>query len=359
VWLNEIQAGRGGVLGGPARLLLRILSAGWWLGHHARRALYRLGLKRTRSLPVPVISVGNLAVGGTGKTPVTAWLAAGLRRSGHRPGILSRGYGPQAAGTASVLSDEGAVLQRYLGDEVPQVEDPDRHRGGQRLLAEHPEVDVLLLDDGFQHWQLARDLDVVLLDATRPFGYGHLLPRGLLREPPRALSRAGVVVVTRAERVDDAVLASIRTHVEDLSSAPLAVARSRPSGVEVGGMTHPPGWLAGRRVFAVCGIGNPQAFVAHLEDLGAAVVGTRFLADHAAPTAEAWDALRAEAWAAGAELLVTTRKDAVKLERLAEDVAVYEITTFVDEGEDALWGAVEEALVRCQTRSEGQQRPLP
>lgn len=342
--LNEIQAGRGGVLGGPARLLLTVLSGGWAVGHHARRALFATGLRRRRSLGVPVLSVGNLAVGGTGKTPLTAWLAAGLRRRGHRPGILSRGYGPRAAG--QTLSDEGAVLRRALGDEVPQVEDPDRHRGGMRLLAEHPEVDVVLLDDGFQHWQLERDLDLVLLDATRPFGYGHLLPRGLLREPPSALARAGIVVLTRAERVDEAALSAIGERVRGITRAPVAVAHARPSAVEVEGTTHPPGWLGGRRIFAVCGIGNPHAFVAHLEALGAAIVGRRFLADHAAPSEDDWNDLRKEAWAAGAEVVVTTRKDAVKCVSLPADVVVYEVATFVDEGEADLWAAVETALTR-------------
>lgn len=344
--LNEIQAGGGGVLGGPARLLLSLLSAGWAIGHHARRALYATGLKGRRSLPVPVLSVGNLAVGGTGKTPLTAWLAAGLHRRGRRPGILSRGYGPKAAD--GVLSDEGAVLRRSLGDEVPQIEDANRYRGGMRLLAEHPEVDVVLLDDGFQHWQLERDLDLVLLDALRPFGYGHLLPRGLLREPLSALGRAGVVVLTRAERVDEAALGAIRDRVREHSNAPVAVAHARPSGVEVEGTTHPPGWLSGRRIFAVCGIGHPEAFVAHLESLGAAVVDRRFLPDHASPTETEWIALRKAAWAAGAQYVVTTRKDAVKLETLPADVAVYEIATFVDEGEADLWAAVERALTHPQ-----------
>jgi tetraacyldisaccharide 4'-kinase len=289
-----------------------------------------------------VLSVGNLAVGGTGKTPFTAWLAAGLHRRGRHPGILSRGYGPRAADGG--LSDEGAVLRRALGDQVPQREDPDRWRSGQRLLAERPELDVLLLDDGFQHWQLARDLDIVLLDATRPLGYGHLLPRGLLRESPRALARAGVVVVTRAEQVDDDALAAIRARVAGLTSAVVAVARSRPSGVEVAGVTHPPGWVRGRRVFAVCGIGNPEVFVAHLEALGAAVVGRRFLADHAAPSDADWTGMREQAWAAGAQLVVTTRKDAVKLAALPTDVAVYDVATHLEEGEAELWAAVERVL---------------
>lgn len=336
------------MFGGAARLGLGVLSAGWTAAHHLRRALYATGLERTRSLPVPVLSIGNLAVGGTGKTPFTAWIAAGLRGRGHHPGILSRGYGPRAAGGPGSLSDEGAVLRRALGDEVPLREDANRLRGGRRLLAEFPDTDVLLLDDGFQHWQLARDLDVVLLDATRPFGYGHLLPRGLLREPPRALERAGVVVVTRAERVDAGALEEIRARVAELSSAVLAVARSRPAGVEVDGVTHEPGWLRGRRVFAVCGIGNPQSFVAHLEALGAVVVGRRFLPDHAAPTTGAWTGLREGARAAGAEVVVTTRKDAVKVERLPPDVAVYEVSMHVDDGEAELWAAVEKTLVRCQ-----------
>ncbi len=186
-----------------------------------------MGLKARHALPVPVISVGNLTAGGTGKTPFTVWLARALLAAGRRPGVLSRGYGARAEG--SLLSDEGAVRAALLGPGVPQVEAPDRVRGGASLLAAHHEIDVLLLDDGFQHVRLRRDLDVVLLDATDPFGGGHLLPLGMLREKPSALARAGAVVINRAERVTAKTLEGLRARVRALApDAVLAVARLGP-----------------------------------------------------------------------------------------------------------------------------------
>lgn len=340
---NEIQAGGGGAPGALVRFALRFLSVGWAVATCVRHAFLALGLVRVRRLPVPVVSVGNLAVGGTGKTPFTAWLAEGLRARGRHPGILSRGYGPPAAG-AEGLSDEGAVLDFLLGGSVPQVEARDRWRGGLALLARNPSTDVILLDDGFQHRRLARDLDVVLLDATNPFGHGHLLPRGRLRELPGALARAGAVVLTRAERVAARDLERIVGDISCHTRAPIAVARTTPSRVVVGGEEHEAAWFGDRPVFAACGIGNPHAFAALLEDLGARPVGHRFLPDHAAPTSFVWDAIREEARAGGAECVVITRKDAVKLETLPPDVAVLDVDLEIVSGEADLWAVVETAL---------------
>ncbi len=338
--LETIQAGGGGLGGGVARLGLRVLSGPFWLAGRLRALLYTIGVRRTRRLPVPVLSVGNLAVGGTGKTPFVAWLAASLRARGHRPGILSRGYGKPAAG-AGGLSDEGAVLRHILGDDVPIREQPDRFRGGRALLERHPDVDVLLLDDGFQQRRLARDLDVVLLDATCPFGYGHLLPRGRLRESPRALKRAGIVGITRSERSADDDLGLIRGLVAAHSGAPVLQIRTIPRGLVVHGREEAPETLAGRKVFATCGLGNPDAFLAFLGDLGAEVVGSRLLADHAALQESELPALLAEARQAGAELVVLTRKDAVKLARLPSGFAVLDIGIEFTHGEADFWEAVE------------------
>ena len=338
--LETIQSGGGGMGGRAARVGLRVLSVAWGLAWRVKSLTYALGLRRPRRLPVPVISIGNLAVGGTGKTPFTAWLAGALADRGRRPGILSRGYGPPAA-DVSGLSDEGEVLRHRLGEAFPQVEMPDRWRGGQKLLAEHPDLDVILLDDGFQHRRLACDLDIVLLDATCPFGYGHLLPRGRLREPRKALARAGLIVLTRTERRASADLATIRGEVAAWSTAPVCQVATVPLGLEVDGEVLPPEALAGEKVFAVSGLGNPAAYEAFLVDLGAAVVGTHRLPDHASLTTDVLAELGEAAKAAGARWVVITRKDAVKIAELPPAVAVLDVDLEVKSGEGDLWAALD------------------
>ncbi len=334
--LPAIQSGAPGFGAALARAGLRVASLGWIAGHAARLAAVRTGILRAERLPVPVLSVGNLTAGGTGKTPFVAWIVQRLVEQGRRPGVLSRGYGPRPDG--SDVSDEGLVLRRLLGPDRPYVEDANRRRGGRRLLAEHPETDVLVLDDGFQHVRLARDLDIVLLDATNPFGYGHRLPRGLLREPPSALGRADVVVLTRAERVSTAEIAALEQRVAALTPALVAVARTRPVGLEVDGRPAALDALAGRVVHACSAIGNPAAFAATLEDLGARVVGRTELPDHARLSPARWQAVLAASRREAAELVVVTRKDAVKCDPLPPGVAVLDVETVVLEGLDALRG---------------------
>ena len=314
--LAEIQAGGGGVLGALSRAGLSVLAVAYGAAVRARAVVYGLGLFGERRLPVRVVSVGNLVAGGTGKTPFVAWLASRLREAGKRPGILSRGYGSRPVG--SPLSDEGTLLRDLLGPGVPQVEDPDRVRGGLRLLAEHPDTDVLVLDDGFQHRRLGRDLDLVLLDATDPFGLGRLLPRGRLREPRSALARAHAVVLTRSERVSPADLDALRAAVRALAPRALvAVARTVPRAlVSVTGEERPLDVLRGATVLAYAGVGNPKAFLGTLLDLGARVVASRLVPDHHAPTSAEAARLADDARAAGASVVATTRKDLVKLRSL-------------------------------------------
>lgn len=345
--IQDVQAGGGGLAGALLRGALAPAAWAFGLAVACRTRAYDRGRRRVERLPVPVVSVGNLVAGGTGKTPVTALLVQRLRAQGRRPGVLARGYGPRVAGG---LSDEGAVLEALCGPGLPQREDPDRVRGGRALLAAGPgraqdAPDVLLLDDGFQHRRLARDLDLVLLDATCPWGYGHLLPRGLLREPPRALGRAHLVALTRCEQVEPAVLAALEHEVAAHARAPLLRIAFVPQQVEVDGRREPPGWLAGRRVLALAGVGRPQAFRRTLEALGAEVVATRFLPDHGALPAGGLEALRAQAQRAGASCVVTTRKDAVKLAApLPQGLSVLDIQAEVLAGEEHLQAALARVL---------------
>ncbi len=334
--LREIQRGGGGITGAVARAGLRVVSWGWAAGAVAKSAAYGLGLRRTTRMAVPVISVGNLAVGGTGKTPFVVWLAMRLIAAGRTPGILARGYGGALSGGA--LNDEGLVLRHMLGATIPQEQDPDRVRGGRALLARHPEVDVILLDDGFQHRRIARDLDIVLLDATEPFGFGFLLPRGRLRERPRALRRADAAVLTRTERVSESAADIAAARIQGLVSGPLARARTDTVPASLADE------LGGARVFAVCGIGNPDAFLGSLADLGADVVGRRILWDHEVLPASTWQDIAVEARAADAECVVTTRKDAVKYDVLPAETVVVDIETVLVTGEADLWAAIERVV---------------
>ncbi|HZW29293.1 MAG TPA: tetraacyldisaccharide 4'-kinase, partial [Isosphaeraceae bacterium] len=180
-----------------ARTLLSCAAAGYGAAIALRNGSFEHGWLRVHRLGVPVVSVGNLTVGGTGKTPMVEWLARWFRARRRRVVIVSRGYRGEQG-----LNDEGLVLEENLPD-VPHLQDRDRVRAG-RVALQELEADILVLDDGFQHRRLARDLDVVLIDALEPFGLGHLLPRGLLREPVRSLRRADLVVLSRADLVDPA-----------------------------------------------------------------------------------------------------------------------------------------------------------
>lgn len=340
--IHDLQAGGGGTAGLLLRGLLAPASWAYGLAVALRTQAYERGWKRVERLPVPVLSVGNLVAGGTGKTPVTACLVQRLRARGRRPGVLSRGYGPRVAGG---LSDEGAVLEGLCGPGLPQREDPDRVRGGRALLGGAGAPDVLVLDDGFQHRRLARDLDLVLLDATCPWGHGHLLPRGLLRERPRALARAHLVALTRCEQVEPERLDRLEREVGQHTPAPRLRIATRACHVELEGRHQPLQSLAGQRVLALAGVGRPQAFRHTLESLGAEVVATRFLPDHGVLPAGGFAAVLEQARRAGATQVITTRKDAVKLPGpWPALLGVLDIEAEVVAGEPALEAALDRLL---------------
>jgi tetraacyldisaccharide 4'-kinase len=268
---------------------------------------------------VPVISIGNLAVGGTGKTPIVAWLARRLAALGEAPAIVSRGYGGTAgpgplvvsAGDgprldARVAGDEPLLLARTVREAIVII-GADRVEGAR--TAASMGATVVLLDDGFQHRRLARDLDVVLLDGRRPFARRRLLPAGVLREPPSALRRAGVVLLTRlaaedtAEKVKELVR---RTRF----TGPVLRAGHVPTGFvgRDGKTVRPP-----ERVVAFCGIGDPERFRADLGALGAAVLAFHAFRDHHVLSAPEIRRLAEESRRLSAPL-ATTEKDLVRLE---------------------------------------------
>ena len=277
---------------------------------------FRLGIKKTNRLTVPVISVGNLTTGGTGKTPCTELIAKHLRQLGLRVAILSRGYGSQNGQP----NDEAQVLEENLPD-VPHLQGADRFLTG-HIAVDELDSEVILLDDGMQHRALARDLEVVLIDATDPFGGNWLLPAGLLREPKTELRRAEAILVTRSDLIDSTSLEHLQNQLTKLSpKAVIAHSIHEPQGWMDGYLPGEPLALSDRPdgpVAAFCGIGNPEGFQSSLERLGLKVCELKRFPDHHAYSAT--DVAELEAWAESlpeGTWIATTQKDLVKL-RLGE-----------------------------------------
>ena len=312
------------------------LSVAYGAAGRARRALYRAGVLTVERVAAPVVSVGNITAGGTGKTPLVEWLARAAAGEGRRVCILTRGYGREDAGKRVVVSDGASVLAeaREAGDEprllaenllaqsVAVVSDANRASAA-RWASEHLRSDAFILDDGFQHLRIARDLNILTLDATDPWGGGRLLPRGRLREPLDELKRADLIVVTRAELTVD--LEDVRGRAESLSGGrPVLVARTATTGVKqlqaAQGEATAPGSheieSLPQPLAAFCAIGNPLAFFAHARGAGFDITHTRPFADHHAYTQGDIDLCVLEAARHGARALLTTAKDAVKLRAL-------------------------------------------
>lgn len=328
----------------PLRWAGPFLAVGYGLGARIHRAL-----STPRHAQLPVICLGNLTVGGTGKTPAAKYFARGLAQRVRKPAILMRGYKGQA-------DDEAVEVESALADiEIPVIVGADRLASVARAKDEG--CDVALLDDGFQHWRLARDLDVILVDATSPFGGGHLVPWGRLRERPEALARAGVVILTRSDMLSADELAALeRTVAACAPQAVLSRARHKPVCLRTvpKGQTRPLEELRGAKVNALCGIGNPDAFRRTLEQLGAHVTDMLVYPDHHNYTKAEAEALQDQA---GDALLVTTAKDAAKLARfmpVSDDSPLHslDVDFVVTKGEDAMWIKVVEALAAADKRLE-------
>jgi tetraacyldisaccharide 4'-kinase len=354
LWWSTSPSGEDRLLAAPL-----LLAEGIFRGVAAARgALYDAGVLPAARAGVPVISVGNLAVGGAGKTPVALAIAGRLVDLGRRPAVLSRGYGA-ARSDDRVVSDGDRLLLDAAGggDEPVQVA---RRLPGLRVLcganrarlaprAVALGADVLLLDDGFQHRRLARDLDVVVLDAANPWGNGHCLPAGPNREPRSALGRAGLLWLTHADRATPQALDELRALAARSTGRAPVESRHAPLDLADGRLerTFPLTDLAGRRVGLLTGVARPGSVRRTVESLGAAVVDAPAFPDHHRFTeAEVVEALRSSE-KAGAELLVTTEKDAVRLPAgLAGDprIRVVRIDVEVLRGDEILGVALEGAL---------------
>ncbi len=281
--------------------VLFAISKGYGLGVRLRTAAYDKGIFKTRHLPCVVVSIGNVTLGGSGKTPLTVYIAKTLQRLGYRVTVISRGYGGTAEKSGSIVSDGSQVLVSadVSGDEpfmmaqqlagTPILVGADRYRSGM-LAVRRFNPDVILLDDGFQHRRLARDLDLVLVDAQKPGGNGYLFPRGVLREPLTSVLRGHAAVLTRTQSDRKKLNNRLRSL---LVSIPVFISQHRPKivkSIPVAPISEGPagnrapardlGFLKGKRVLAFSGIATNEDFFGVLRDAGCLLVHTMPFRDH-------------------------------------------------------------------------------
>ncbi len=318
-----IRGPSGGSLQSMVRGLLWMCSCPYGIAVALRNIAFDRGWKQVRRLSRPVISVGNITTGGTGKTPIVAAVVRLLCDSGLHPAILSRGYRADRSG----INDEKRMLDQ-LCPGVPHGQHSDRVTAAQQLTScQNP--DVFVMDDGFQHRRLYRDLNLLLIDASSPFGEGYLLPRGLLREPLTSLRRADVVLITRADQTTPdhlaAICQTILRYNPELQHQVFPVAFCPTSLIRPDGRTIALTDLSGQPVFLLSGVGNPQAFAQSCRSASLQIVGERHFADHHHYTESDLREVRDLAHQAGARWLVTTHKDLVKLPSDATDVAALQI----------------------------------
>lgn len=308
-WRGVISGDRGGLTPFLLRRFLWTARGPYSLGVWWRNRGYDRGRNTVRRVPVPVISVGNLTVGGTGKTPCVEWIARFYRERDQQVAILSRGYGSESG-----RNDEAMMLEANLPD-VPHLQGADRAELAQTAV-EELESEILILDDGFQHRKLHRDLDLVLIDASEPKSHHYLFPRGTLREPWSGLKRADAVILTHCDRVNDARLAEIEAIIRR-QQPEIFCYHTKHDPVELVSADEKRERLEavrGRTVAAFCGIGNPVSFRRTLQELGADVKDFRTFADHHPYTRE--DVASLKAWAGKLPedaMVLTTQKDWVKL----------------------------------------------
>jgi tetraacyldisaccharide 4'-kinase len=315
---------------------------------HLRARAYRQGILKPRRLDGTVVSVGNLTVGGTGKTPMVLWIAERLASEGKSVGILTRGYRGRPSESSKKnepafggsTSDEVRMLRSRLGDRVAFGIGPDRYASGGQLAKRG--VNWFVLDDGFQHLQLARDVNIVLIDATNPFGGGRLLPAGRLREARSALVRADIVVITRSSHAP-----VIESAIQRETDAPIFYARPKLDAIhsftdgQIGGNVAP---SALGKLFAFSAIGNPQAFLADLRGWGLEIAGHKFFPDHHRFTDADDEEILREANEVGAAGLICTEKDLYNLHAIyyAKMPIFYCAISMRIDGENEFWSTVQE-----------------
>jgi len=314
------------------RAMLWLPAKAYELGVRLRVAAYETEYFKQKRVGATVISIGNITLGGVGKTPMVEFIARYLKSEDHRVAILTRGYGRTSSGLRVLnnpgvdrsstresyrdFGDEPLMLARAL-PEVPIIVNTDRYEAA-RWAERELSSDVLILDDGYQHLGLARDLNILLIDATDPFGGFEMAPFGRLREPLYGIKRADAVIVTRADRpFDQAQTNSIIKHF-CAGQVPVIYVYSSISGMRhlATGESYESREFAGWNLALLCAIGNPHAFADDILQAGMNIVSENFFRDHHAFTQQDFDRILEAARNSGADAIVTTEKDAVRLEGL-------------------------------------------
>jgi tetraacyldisaccharide 4'-kinase len=330
---------------------LRVFSFLYLIGYLIHKSFYWLGLIKPKMLSVKVISVGNITIGGSGKTPFVLFLAKKLKEKGINLAILTRGYKRSSKDTIVLgkkassgikwkhVGDEPYLLSNHL-PEIPIIVDKNRLRSG-KIARDKYKVDFLLLDDGFQHWRLTRDFDIVMIDSSIDLEKERLLPAGRLREPLSFLKRADLFVLTRVDQsVNRDNIVGILQRYNPLAPVVESVLQvtslenwKDKSGIE-------PNLLKGKKVLAFCGIGNPYSFERTLKSLGLEILNAFFFLDHYIYTRKDLLSLQEEAKKTGAEYLITTEKDSVRLPDAVEltiPLLVVKVELKIISGEEKLW----------------------
>ncbi|MCU1275842.1 MAG: tetraacyldisaccharide 4-kinase [Bryobacterales bacterium] len=330
-------------------ILLPPLSAIYSLVMRARASLYNHQILRTESVGVPVISVGNITTGGTGKTPLVAWISRLLANEGHRVCVLTRGYGRENPKSRVLVSDgisikssvrtagdEPMLLAEILLGQAAVICDADRVSAAKWSIRELG-TEVFVLDDGFQHRRISRDLDLLVIDAMSPWGGGRMLPYGRLREPVEEFKRADAIIISRSE--DAADIQGLRNSARLLGrGAPVFASRTVTSEVRnmAGESEQTNSSIRKREALAFCGIGNPEAFFRHLSRDGWNVIATKVFPDHFRYSQRDIDELVLAASEKAIGAMLTTSKDAVKLRELRIELPCYivDVDNVFDDGEE-------------------------
>ncbi|MDD5327739.1 MAG: tetraacyldisaccharide 4'-kinase [Phycisphaerae bacterium] len=340
------------------RFSMRVAAIGYSLAVRCRNFLYSKQWLKIHTADMPVISIGNITTGGTGKTPLVIWICKFLQEKQISCAILTRGYkargtkdeGPfgSAQGRRETKIDEPAVL----AESCPQAKviiNPDRVAAAEQAVGFGAKA--LIMDDGFQHRRLHRDLDIVTIDATCPFGYGKLLPAGLLREPIDSLKRADAAVLTRCDQISGSELSRVKEELQIINSD-MIIAKSIHKPVcakSIDGEEIALEQLRGRKVFAFCGIGNPDAFLSTIKNSGAELVGSKIYDDHYHYTSGCLADIYEQACYLTADLILTTQKDRARAKMIipaSTDIpfAYLEVEIEFTTEEDKLKQLIEDAL---------------
>lgn len=315
--LDTISGKKTGPVAAVTRTVLWAITPAYRWAIAVRNRKFSRDTSAVTRVDVPVVSIGNLTTGGTGKSPMVIWVSQRLREFGLRVAIISRGYGGQRDASGTRPNDEALEMQQRLPD-VPQLQDPDRIKSA-NIAIEELESQCLVMDDGFQHRRLHRDLDVVLVDATNPFGYGYLLPRGLLREPIGSLARADVVVITRCQQVNQPSIDAILKVIAQATAGdrlPPVICQTQTVAkqwLQFDGQSMEVSDFGTVPVVACCAIGNPDSFIKTAMQFGANVVGQKFFPDHHAFTRGDIESVVQLAREKGAHKIICTHKDLVKI----------------------------------------------